>query len=200
MASSYFNQNTNGPLHPRIRSWQAKPWLSSPDLRVELYRPWDGILRRPARLFLKLGEDIQEEVAWELELDQWLVEQKIKAISEDNEAERFGLLMIHALKPIEREFGSDYADEVLRRHVQLGPYADEPEIQAVLPHLRVNVNESDFLTRCNADIQSVLEGFAAKLLAMYGTEEQAERILVLAIASCLGEKFHVKERRMLGWA
>lgn len=195
---SYFQRANSSPEHPRIRHWrQLLP--SHPGVSVELYRPWDGIVRRPPRLFLKLGERILDEVPWEVELDRWLVTQKIKAVSEENEADRFGLLMIQAMKPIEREFGDDYAMAVLCIQIHKGPYAQEPSIQEVLPPYRDTISASPYAARCDADIRSMLEGFASQLTGLYADEATAERILVLAIGQFLGEKYHVTERRRLGW-
>ncbi len=202
MASTvYFGKQQGKPVHPRIKHWRvvlARP--ENQNARVELYRPWDGIMRVPTRLFLKRpDETIIDEVPWEPELEQWLVEQKIPATTEDNEMVRFSLLLGRALRAVTRRYGDGYFDAVLVKHIREGPYAEHPEIVDALFQIAPANPSPDREAECSEQIKEHIIALAESLVEIYSDEHTAESILIGAISGYLDERFRITERKKLGW-
>ncbi len=224
-ASKYFS-NTS-PLHPRIAYWKSLV-EASPKARVtmSILRGRDGLLRRNPRLFLCIHSTppTLDEVSWELELDDWLIKQKIRAevASEEpgqqeeaslhNEQERFGLHLLYDLRPVVLRYGDAFFNAVLLALVQQD-FGAHPLVADVLSHVHMRARAEEGgecsgeimarFSRLARSIESLYEGYrdvAEDVIhEVHEAPNLAEEILAGAIASYLDERFNVSERKMLGW-
>jgi len=131
-----FGSTHHDPQHPRLRRWQqlkASGYLF--DLRI--HRKWDGLTFSPARLFVTLRQrdgdpGILEEVLWEDELNQGLVELGVQASDPANEVVRYAIAFKSALDPVSSRHNQDYLRSVLVELLRGGVFTGHPDLQAML--------------------------------------------------------------------
>jgi hypothetical protein len=103
-------------LHPRLRNWKQR-MTAGASAKVEIYRSETDVGESIAEMNLHFAEDGKqlplETVPWNDELNTGLIELGVKAVSAENEAERFALGLRAALRRPEREFGDGYFNAVL---------------------------------------------------------------------------------------
>lgn len=114
----------------------------------------------------------------------------------ENEAERFAILLVELLKPIEDDVGRDYLDaivvEIVRR---FGP----PATSALLAdQYQYRTSASEARMRIARAVEGALGRLAAHLVLHLGyAREQAAAILDHALASWLDRRLHISERQRL---
>ena len=193
------------PAHPRIKYWTAKK-LSAARVDVEVFQTRDGLVRSAPRLFVNFYNkedlvEVQDEVPWEIELDEWLVEQGFPAADRDKEKLRFSFHIAHAFRPIINRYGSDYFGSVLIELIKAGPFADHPDIQPLLPHILRGNPSKEFREECEERIEEQLYKLAGKIKRICSEQAEATAdILGGALAHYLDERYSVSDRKMLGWA
>ncbi|MCE9572483.1 MAG: hypothetical protein K8W52_04945 [Deltaproteobacteria bacterium] len=201
--NKYFDTQAEAPEHPRIRAWSS---FSAHAQRVdlEIRRPREGLAFGPARMFVTFYDaggsiDQQDEAEWELELDNWLLKQHVKARDEANETRRFALRFKAAFRPISIRFGDGFFNSVLVYHLRGGPYGGVEPLAQVLRAIHEYEAAGGSKNDCEELIVFEITVAARSLLGLYDRAE-AEPILIAALAQYLDERFHITERRDFGFA
>lgn len=202
MSNKYFSTQ-EAPTHPRIKFWTSRMQHAS-RTEVELYRSREGLIRGTPRLFVTFygkGEEAPnvDEVTWELELDQWLISKGVRAVSVENEKERWSLHVTYAFRSIVNRYGEGYFSSVLIALLKKGPFAAHPEVSSMLAYVRENSPSPDSQKDCEDMIEAQFFKLAEEVKRLYPDTQQAEDVLGGAIGHCLDERYSISDRRQLGW-
>jgi hypothetical protein len=201
--NNYFDTPAEAPEHPKIRAWSA--WKSgSQRTELEIRRPREGLAFLPARMYVTFYVDgaiqRQDETEWELELDTWLLKEHVKARDEANETLRFALRLKAAFRSIAIRFGDGYFNSVMVHQLRGGPLGRVAPLAEMLSAIHEYEAAGGSKDDCEQLIDFEITVAAKALLRLYGGERiVAERILTRALAQYLDERFHVTERRQLGF-
>ncbi len=206
---SYFKiDKSERDSHPLIRLLdvhQEKPEFGA--AKVQIIRPRAALGFEPAQLSLQFFNrqdqmyDYKTEF-WDAELNDALVERKIRAIDESNEIQRFGLGLGAALQHPENRYGDGFFSAVLMLVVDQSPFAEMDPVRALRPYISTNrPHESGHAAEdCSMTIQAALHDRWLELRRKLGYDKtDAERILAGALASYLDERFSITDGQKLGW-
>jgi hypothetical protein len=206
----FFSKPTES-LHPRLRNWKNRLAENGITATLEVYRPETEVGQSRAEMNLQFTKDGKlqplETVPWDDDLNAGLIHQvtkPVRAVSPDQEAERFALGLRAALRKAEREFGDGYFNAVLVALLKDSDLTRQPEIAEVLDHAYANSPHQeggafDRYTICREMIADAISGRARELTGpLQYSQEEAKRILVRAIARYLDERFSVSSRRRFG--
>lgn len=203
--NKYFDTPAEAPEHPRIRAWSA--WMSSSQRAgLEIRRRREGLAFRPTRMFVTFYAPDgtihrEDETEWELELDTWLVNEHIKARDEANETLRFALRLKAAFRPIAIRFGDGYFNSVIVHQLRSGPLGGIAPLVEVLGAIHEDEAAGGSKYSCEELIDFEITVAARALLGLYDNDRaMAQSLLTGALAQYLDERFHVTERRALGFA
>ena len=204
----FFRTPSDIPPHPRLRNWKAR--LSQPGVKgeLEVYRPSPALGLAQTELVLHFTKDGQpqpiETVAWDDDLSTGLIKLGVRCIDTDQEVERFALGLRGALRKAEREFGDGYLNAVLVDFIARSDLTRYPEVAEVLKYstalqLDRDGRSSRSYSLCREMIDDAIGARAHELREDLGfAQEDAKRILVLALARYLDERFSVSSRQRLG--
>jgi len=191
-----------GPVHPRLRRW-AQLAEKHRVVEVEVHRKWDGLTYSPARMFVwfretrGVGGEL-DEVLWEDELNQGLIELGAPAVDLENEATRYALALRSALEPVSLRHGQDYARLVLVLDLRNREIGEMPPLADVLKRVHFHRPQpgGDYDQASDA-IAAILRGKAQELQAkLEYPRSDAERVLTSALAIYLEEIFHLRSREI----
>lgn len=202
-ANKYFDMPAEAPEHPRIRAWSSFQ-ANAQRVVLEVHRSREGVAFGPARMFVTFhaadGTSRIDEAGWELELDTWLLKQQIQARDPSNETLRFALRLKAAFRPIAIRFGDGFFNSVLVHQLRRGPLRGLQPLADVLGEIREYEAAGGSKTDCEELIDFEITVAAQALLNLYRNDRaMAERILGAALAQYLDERFHITERRELGF-
>ena len=128
-------------LHPRFRDWKRRI-AAGANATVEIYRSETDVGESIVEMslhFIEGGMQLPlETVPWNDELNAGLVQEGVKAVSAENEAERFALGLRAALRRPEREFGDGYFNSVLVEFIQETGLEQYDEIAEILKYTYSN--------------------------------------------------------------
>jgi hypothetical protein len=205
-SNKYFDEPAPVPEHPRIRAWRS--YKNDPavnHVELEIRRQREGLTYLPTRMFVTFYDPAgailrQDEAEWELELDSWLVKEHVKAKDEDNEKLRFALRLKVALRPIAVRFGDGYFNSVLVHLLRGGPFGGREPLAQVLAAIFEYEAAGGSRLDCEQLIDYEIGVAARELLSLYDNNRAlAEDILIGAITQYLDDRFHVTDRRQLGF-
>ncbi len=194
--------------HPLIRVLdvhKGKPEFDA--AKVEITRPRASLGFEPAQLSLQFFNkqdqmyDYKTEF-WDAELNDALVERKIRAIDESNEIQRFGLGLGAALEHPENRYGDGFFNAVLMLVVDQSPFAKMDPVRELRPYIAANkpYQGSHSAEDCSMMILAVLQDRWLELRKKLDYDQtDAERILAGALAYYLDERFSITDGRKLGW-
>jgi hypothetical protein len=203
----YFNGDGDWAGHPKLRFWanyHQRPEVEKAEFEVRRSR--QGLTFRPAKINMHFYDRAGDEVYcdsedWDDDLNTGLVRLGIKAITPENEEERFALALRTAFgKPVYR-FGEGYFNSVLITHLRESPFAGYPAVAEVLRQVTVAPLESrsHSYSDCSDMIDLAIRGRAHELVKdLHYERTQAEEILAGALARYVDERFSVTNRRSLG--
>ena len=204
-SNKYFDAPAPAPEHPRLRAWGS--YRKHPEVdhvELEIRRNREGLTFLPTRMFVtfyRADGDIfrgPDEAEWELELDDWLVKERVRATDHANEKLRFSLRLKAAMRPIAARFGDGYFNSVLVYLLRKGPFAHHSGLAETLGSIHEYEAAGGSKFDCEELIDHELSVAAQKLMGLYADRTVAEDILAGAIAQYLDDRFHVTERRLLG--
>ncbi|HWO21805.1 MAG TPA: hypothetical protein VNO30_23710 [Kofleriaceae bacterium] len=204
-SNKYFDAPAPAPEHPRIRAWGS--YRKNPEVdhaELEIRRNREGLTFLPTRMFVtfyRADGDIfrgPDEAEWELELDDWLVKEHVRAKDKDNEKLRFSLRLKAAMRPIAARFGDGYFNSVLVYLLRKGPFANHSALAETLGSIHEYEAAGGSRLDCEELIDHELGVAAQELMGLYADRTVAEDILAQAIAQYLDDRFHVTDRRLLG--
>jgi hypothetical protein len=192
------------PDPDEIRAWSA--WKSgSQRVELEIRRLREGLAFSPTLMIVTFyGVDRtihrQDKTEWELELDTWLLKAHVKARDEANETLRFALRLKAAFRPIAIRFGDGCFNSVMVHQLRNGPLGGMAPLAEVLSAVHEDELAGGSKDDCEQLIDFEITVAAQALLSLYDNDRAvAERILTGALAQYLDERFHVTERRQLGF-
>src|SRR4051794_10638532 len=124
----YFNGDGDWEGYPKLRFWAS--YLERPEVdraSIELRRPREGLTFRPAKIEMhfydKAGQEIKcDSEDWDDGLNMALLRRAIRAITPENEKERFALVLRAAFKRPEYRYGEGYFNSVLTTLLREGPF------------------------------------------------------------------------------
>lgn len=200
----------NEPAHPRLRDWGRRlpPRNPAGSASVEVFRPRGEFGPGKPEIYVQFYESEREshldQVPWDDDLNAGLVKLKVRAVTPDQESERFALGLRSAMRRAEREFGDGYFNAVLVELIKESDLTRHPEIADVVQYTYANApyrqgGAFDRYSICRELIADAISGRAKVLTGDLGyTQEEAKRILISALAHYLDERFSVSSRRELG--
>ena len=206
--SDYFSKARPAwQVHPMARHWKALQAAAEvKELRMEVYRPREGLAFRPADIYVHVERkdgvtEAPQKAAWEDVLNEGLIRLHVRAVSLEKEAERFSLMLQSAFEPIDSRFGEGYFNSVLITLVRSGPFARKPDVARVLRRIREDEpHRSQQCLDCKEMIDNALMARGEELVAELGySQPEAETILSGALAQYLDERFNVTNRELLDW-
>jgi hypothetical protein len=195
-------------LHPRLRNWKTRLAEPGTSATLEVDRPETAFGQSQPEMniqFTRNGTLLPvETVPWDDDLNSGLIHLGVRAINQEQEAERFALGLRAALRKPEREFGNGYFNSVLVELLQDSGFASHAEIAEVLKHVSANQphREDGVFDRYTICRELISDAIRARLPELTGplryAPEEAKHILVSALARYLDERFSVSSRRRLG--
>jgi hypothetical protein len=204
-----FGASPDASSHPKLRFWkQRKAQADVNEVRCEVRRPRDLIGYKPAKLYVHFfapggSELLCDEADWDDELNAGLIEMGVKAIDDENEAQRFSLGLRAALRPAERRYGDGFFNAVLVEWVRDSPFAEVELVREILPHVHANRpyrGHGTSYEECRELVETAIRAGALELTeGLHYPRGEAERILAGAIAQYLDERFSVSVGRAMGW-
>jgi len=198
-----FFQNPKEFQHPMIRSWSQllHDRGGTPSCEIERKREGLGFLR--AKIYLHFdfpgGIRTTEQDDWDNELNRFLVERHVRAVSADNEQIRFALMLKEGLKKSEVRFGDGYFNSVLVELLATA-FSDSVVVQDKLREIAASKPHQGRVYReCVEMIESAIAKCAQSLLKDLGYEQPlAEKILAGGVGYYLDERFSLLNRRLVG--
>ncbi len=194
--------------HPLIRLLdvhQGRPEFGA--AKVQIIRPRAALGFEPAQLSLQFFNkesqiyDYNIEL-WDAELNDALVDRKIRATDESNEIQRFGLGLAAALQHRETRYGDGFFNAVLMLVVDQSPFAKMDPVRQLRPYISTNrpYERGHAAEDCSVMIQATLQDRWLELRRKLDYDKtDAERILAGALAYYLDERFSITDGRKLGW-
>lgn len=202
----FTNSQGPSPLHPRIRAWAG--WRDEPGfthIEVEVRQERDGLVLRPARLFVMFmhGEVVArlDETDWDYELDEWLVTvARANGVSLESEKRRFSLWLRGSLRATLRRFGDGFFNWVLL-DVARRESGGQGELGRVLAAIhRSGTVSSDGRAACQEAIEAALSEVGHAIAILHRDPDESGDVLAGALALYLDERFSVTNRSILGFA
>jgi hypothetical protein len=188
--------------HPRVVRWQRLR-ADGRMLRLQVHRKWDGLTFAPARLFVTAQESdtdpgLLDEVLWEDELNQGLVELGVRAEDPKQEITRYALAFRSAFDPIKLRHGQDFIRAVTVEYLRESILGEQPTLKGVLDQIHTNKTSQGKSHEQAVDaIENIVKTKAHELKTKlkYGQDE-AVTILSGALAQYLDEIFHLRTRNV----
>ncbi|MGC8641383.1 MAG: hypothetical protein ACP5XB_16080 [Isosphaeraceae bacterium] len=194
--------------HPTLHKWKAR--LGQPVVKatLELSQPVAEFGLSQAEMQVQFHQNGEpgavETLPWDDELNSGPITFGVRAISQDQEADRFALGSRAAMRKVEREFGDGYLNSVLLQLMKDSDLTKHREINAILKHAHAispyrEGKSNQKYENCREMITGAISGRARELTAnLKYTEDEAKKILVAALARYLDKRFTVSGRRRLG--
>lgn len=114
----FFPEEATIQEHPEMKKWKER--IESPEFEklFELKRERDGLTYRPAIICVHIknkesNDECIEKAVWDADLNDSLIDRGIRAITIENEEERFGLMLKKFLEKPEIRFGGGFFNTVL---------------------------------------------------------------------------------------
>jgi hypothetical protein len=206
MTDEIFRFDDDEPEHPTARAWLARIKRGERPT-FTLWRKRDGLTFKPAKIYMTFQTqhgEVRESDTWDVDINDALVRAGVQAETLTNEAQRLALMLRYWFTKPEKIFGPGFFEAVLIERVQESAIAEHEALRSVLDRVHVTKSSRDgrSYVMCRAGVETVLRKKAAQSLVrdLRYSEDQAKKILAEALAQYLDERFHVTERRMLGWA
>ena len=204
MAIDLFAGTSDEPAHPRLRGWK-KRINDGETAELELYgnKPAIGLTQPKIYVeFFRDGNlDVADEADWDPELNEGLIALHVRAIDQDNEAERFALGLRDGFQSIEREFGNGYFNSVLLDLIQESDLDSSVPISEILKYTYHDQTDrtSRSYDRCREALALGIGARARELKKQLAySEDDARTIMTAALAKYLDERFSVSSRKQLG--
>ncbi len=194
--------------HPLIRLLEEhKKEPAFGEAQIEIIRPRAALGFEPAKLSLQFFDDqgrmsdCKTEL-WDADLNDALLDRKVRAIDEANEIRRFGLGLGASLQRPENRYGDGFFSAVLMLVVDQSPLATMAPVRELRPYIATNrpYEGGRSAEDCSAMIQAVLQDRWLELRRKLEYDKtDAERILAGALAYYLDGRFSITDGRKLGW-
>ena len=206
MSNRIFQMEADEPVHPVARDWLERI-RAGQVATFTLWRKRDGLTYKPAWIYMSFqtpGGTERDDHRWDVDLNEALTREGVRAENPDNEAHRLSLMLRYWFSRPEEDFGPGFFEAVLIEFVADSDIANQASLRHILERIRVNraSRDSESYDSCKGEVESILQKYAARSLTqdLRYPEDEAKRILAMALGQYLDERFHITERRMLGWS
>lgn len=177
------------------------------EVAVEVDRPGNMLGYKPAKFFVHIVQNGKKltptEYEWDDDLNEELIQQGIRAVSEENEKQRFGLALRAGFRKAENRYGDGFFNAVLGEFIKESGFEEFSEVAEVLKDIHTNKpykGRRGSYEDCQAQIKHAIQIRAQDLTErLKYPQPTAEQILAGAVARYLDERFTVSDRRRLGW-
>jgi hypothetical protein len=194
--------------HPTLRKWKARLGQPGAKATLELSQPIAEFGLSQAKMHVQFHEHGEpaalETLPWDDELNSGLITFGVRAINQDQEADRFALGLRAAMHKALREYGDGYSNSVLLELMKDSDLTKHREINEILQHAHAispyrEGKSSKKYENCREMITGAISGRARELTAnLKYPEDEAKKILVAALGRYLDQRFTVSGRRRLG--
>ena len=191
-------------IHPTAQAWISRK-RAGQKATVRLWRKRDGLTFKPAKLYITFETSNGPETLhddWDPEINFPLIKEGIPAENIANEAQRLSLMLRDWLSKLEQRFGPGYFESVLIEALREPEFSQAKSLSSLINKVSVNrpYMEGRSYTDCRRAIDGVLKEAADALTRdLKYVRGDAEQILFGALEQYLDERFHVTERKLLGW-
>ncbi len=194
----FFNGKPDELSDPRLRDW-ADRIRQGARATLELYRPRATVGLARTKIYVHFDQNgALDEADWDEHLNEGLISLKVRAVDNEQEAQRFALGLRDALRPVEKEFGNGYFNAVLLDVIvesKLDQYPELAEILKFTYHDRTERGGHAY-ARCREAIAMAIGARAKELTERLAyAADVAKGILVAALAKYMDERFSVTPRR-----
>lgn len=193
-------------VHPTACAWLERI-RAGQKATFTLWRKRDGLTFKPAKIYLTFETPSGSERDgddWDVDINEALVREGVRAVSPKNEAQRLSLMLRWWFSKPEEHFGPGFFESILLEVLRRSELAQHKSLAAVLGHIHENAPSKDgpAYRDCAEAVEAILKKRAARSLVhdLGYTKEESEGILAEALGQYLDERFHITARRMLGWA
>lgn len=191
--------------HPKLRAWKSRI-RGATRYYVELVRPRNGLFFGPARLYFTTeqadGRIDADDAAWDEDLNDALIRERIKAEDTENEGARFGYMLIARFQPLIIRYNDGFFNAVLCAYLaDLPEYANDEKVSSMLSAIgpQYKPSEGEAAQDCRDELEGVLQRCANELKSLGYDPQEGTQILNAALAHFLDERFNVSNRKALGW-
>jgi hypothetical protein len=197
-----FFENPGEFKHPKERAWTKLVQDGHGKLSCEVVRQREGLGYRPAKIYLHSdvgGAIVSDHDDWDNELNRFLLKYKIRAISNENEAVRYALMLKAFLRRPETRYGDGYFNAVLLEMVEK-TFSESEQLKSKLKEIGPgNPNHGRVYQDCVDMIKDAIATCALSLLNDLGYDRPAaENILANAMGFYLDERFSLENKKRLG--
>ncbi len=199
MSNRYFHALAEAPRHPRVAAWES--YSSAPgvtSVRVAIARDLGPFGYGPAELIVLFRRDDKhavkrDQVAWEEELDDWLISHGVRAVDDDHETHRVSLRLRDRFEVLLRQYGDGRFNAALTSALSRGPLSHDQQVAVVLREIQTPGAKGDAQSGLRViEVELVLTRVAQQLTKSLGYDEAVgEKILGGAVAIYLMERFHI---------
>lgn len=194
--NKYFDNTIYSPENMIIQEW--KELLNYSNISVEVRKEDNRLTCVPAHLivyFYNCSEEVirKDDVKWDMEIENWLIDMRARAISHKNEKLRFSILLGHMFKSVAIRHGDGYLNSAFINNLKRGPLANHQELSIALSSVRKHDCDYELSSYCIENIDYYISQVARKLLRLYD-REIAEDILGGAISQYINYRFNIKRR------
>jgi hypothetical protein len=189
-------------LAPEVARLEDLRRVHGGPIGCEFARRREGLGFGPARFVIRFTSQLPREiVSWSLDVDDWLIQHGVRAIREENEAERFGFAFNERFEDVEASVGSGFFNAVFFQYLRESELAGMGPLREMMDAVHsYNPSEGWSADDSRKRIKNVLMECADALRKHLRYEKPvAVRILAGAIAYYLDERFNVSNRRFLGF-
>lgn len=186
--------------HPKAKQW-SELIKSGGEVKCEIYRKRQGFNYSPAKIYIhierKNNERITDDDDWDYDLNQFLIKNKIRAITAENEQLRFSLCLKDLFKKPEIRYGAGYFNSVL---MELVVSAFNDELKNEISSIPWNSpNKGNSYEECQSMIIGVIKLCAINLAYELSYKlDIAQSILAHAMGLYLDERFSITNRKRMG--
>jgi hypothetical protein len=192
------------PIPPLVKFYKDR-MVAGDVVKVELYQPdsGPGLSRTELVIHRWTGnqQHAPQQIPWDDEVNNGLIDLRVRAVDVPNESARFTLVLRAALKKIERKYGDGYLNIVLVNLIDESDLSKSGLIAEVRQYVHVNTtNRSrEAYSECRDAIAREIGVRAAQLRDKlgYGPDE-VKSVMTSVLATYLDERFSVSSRRQLG--
>lgn len=198
----FFGSDPSAPSHPKLRFW-GPLIASNPNSKCEILRKREGFSFQPAEIYLHViaedGKLIQtDDAGWDEDINSYLLEHGIQAITPQNEAVRFNLILRADLQKIEVRCGEGYFNAVLLEVIEQ-EFASVEALNKIVQKIGPgNPHHGRSYISAREGVEGALSGCARLLVQKLKYQRDiAEAVLGNTLALYLDERFAVSPGELL---
>jgi len=198
----YLNGESIEMPHPFVDECDRLDQNGYSIVNVRFYRERKGLSFLPAMLYVEFKKDTEGKTIhhdWHIDIEKWLLNKNVKAVSNENEAERMGYYLIQLFNDAPFELGEGYMNAVLMENLR-DDFGDVPALIQTLkeiPFYRAN-KSSKFYSSAVEYIEKCYKTIIKPLIHMGYTKETTESIFYSSLIYFLDERFSLTNSRLLG--